>query len=71
MTQYVVLHTGNGKVPTEEMHKIQGRAGVKLLQQSRDSLFLVEFSGSAEELLEGVDNATDWVASPQRIYSLA
>jgi molybdopterin/thiamine biosynthesis adenylyltransferase len=71
MTKYVVVHRGNGEVPKEEIQKIQERAGVKVLNQRRDSLFLVEFAGSAEELLDGLDNAANWIASEQRTYSFA
>jgi hypothetical protein len=63
MSQYVVMYVPKGDVPTDDEQKIQGRAGVTVLDRRRAGLFLVEFGGPADELLVGVDSVTRWLAS--------
>ncbi|MBC8741685.1 hypothetical protein F6X40_34555 [Paraburkholderia sp. UCT31] len=70
MKRYVVVFIGEGEVPKDDIRKIQERQGVRVINQRRER-FLVEFNGSADELLDGVGAAATWLASEQRIYTLS
>ena len=71
MSRYVLLFRGNEQDLAKELLAVEAMAGLTLLEQRPSGIFLVEYSGPAEELFAQVRRLNDWVASELRTYRLA
>jgi hypothetical protein len=67
MARYVLMFTGSGKKPKEDMARIKATPGVTIIDSRDAHVVIVEGSSAVKRAVNKMDN---WIASEQTFFAV-